>query len=410
MTELLKCLVCDSTDLTNYLNLGNHPLANSFPAEAGLELTRYPLRVNFCNNCFHNQLSELVDPEVLFSDYLYVSGTSQTLKDHFRDLAAYCKSLVSSVGNPSVLSIGCNDATDLEAFRAAGFNVQGVDPAENLRPLSWAKGIDVHIDYWSTDTAIELNRKFNCIIACNVLAHNYNPKVFLEACTYALAPEGVIVLEFPIYTHTVNKLDVGQIYHEHLGFLTLASISHLCSLVNLQVEDVIDLPQLHGGTARVVLSKNVREPHSSVFRSKLNEERRRGFHSIQKYSEFSHRLVETFQSLNTAMSLQRNLGLKIIGYGAAAKTSTILNSAPGLFELDYIVDDAPLKVGRFVPGANVPIKPTSALAEEEGPMAIVLFAHNFKDEIVKRIKSLRPPMGDVIINIVPEVSVEELYG
>ena len=104
------------------------------------------------------------------------------------------------------------------------------------------------------------------------------------------------------------------------------------------------------------------------------------------------------------------MGFKPIGYGAAAKTSTILNSAPGFIKIDYVVDDAPMKVGRHIPGSSIPILPTSTLKDQPGLLAIVIFAHNFKDEIIKKIKAQRPQPGDIIINVVPGVSVEDLYG
>lgn len=410
MTELLKCLVCGSTDLTNYLNLGDQPLANSFSIEPGAELPKFPLRVNYCNECSYSQLSELVDPTLLFEDYLYVSGTSQTLKDHFAALARDCAGRIRGSNRPTVLSIGCNDATDLQAFQEIGFSVLGCDPAENLRPLSSAKGIEVEVAYWNEEVALRLDRKFDVILGCNVLAHNYDPVGFLKACKLALAPAGIVVIEFPLWTNSVKSVDVGQVYAEHLGFHTLRSIAKLTEQAGLRIDDIMEFPDIHGGTIRIVMDSDAREPHCSKFRSMLQTEKIQGFHDLGTYTTFAESVNKNIFALISAVNTQEYLGFKPIGYGAAAKTSTILNSAPGFIKIDYVVDDAPMKVGRHIPGSSIPILPTSSLKDQPGLLAIVIFAHNFKDEIIKKIKAQRPQPGDIIINVVPGVSVEDLYG
>lgn len=407
MTELLKCLVCGSTDLTNYLNLGEQPLANSFSIEPGAELEKFPLRVNYCNVCSHSQLSELVDPTALFEDYLYVSGTSQTLKNHFAALARDCAGRIRSSNRPTVLSIGCNDATDLQAFQEIGFSVLGCDPAENLRPLSSAKGIPVEVAYWTEEVALRLDRKFDVILGCNVLAHNYDPVGFLEACKLALAPEGIVVIEFPLWTNSVKSVDVGQVYHEHLSYMNLKSIFTLAERAGLTIQDIVDLPSIHGGTVRIVMQDL--PAHADKPLNMLKTEKTQGFHDLGTYTTFAENVNKNIFALIAAVNVQKQIGYSVVGYGAAAKTSTILNSAPGFIKIDSVVDDAPMKVGRFIPGSEIPILPTDALKDHPGLLAIVIFAHNFKDEIIKKIKAQRPNPGDVIINVVPGVSVEDLY-
>ena len=76
-----RCLCCDSTDIEILLDLNNQPLANSYHKEDEV-LDEYPLGVNICNNCYHIQLTHVVNPDLLFKDYLYVSGTTKTLHDN----------------------------------------------------------------------------------------------------------------------------------------------------------------------------------------------------------------------------------------------------------------------------------------------------------------------------------------
>lgn len=406
MTELLNCLVCGSTAFFNYLNLGDQPLANSYSEVANEELPKYPLRVNFCRSCSHNQLSEMVDPAELYKNYLYVSGTSQTLKDHFANLAQDCSSRLRNVGERfSALSIGCNDATDLEAFAALGFHVHGVDPAENLRPLSQAKSINVEVAFWDEEMASKIG-KFDVIFGCNVFAHNPDPIQFLKNCKTALTDEGLVAIEFPLYTNTVRTGDIGQIYHEHISYYTLKSMSMVAEAAGLHIQDIVEFPNIHGGTVRIIM-RDISE-HSEKVLNMIQTEKTQGFHDIAIYENFSATLILNLKKLKVCIESQRLLGFTVIGYGAAAKTSTLLNSAPGHFNVEYIVDDAPLKIGRFVPGTDIPVKSTSDFGLQPGMASIILFAHNYKEEIRKRIKAIRRP-GDAFINLVPGISVEDVY-
>ena len=137
VTENIECLACGGTQLFPSLNLGQQPLANDFVPEVS-KLPTYPLGVNVCNDCHHLQLTHTVDPKIIYSNYLYVAGTSQTLKDYSEWFAGYVSERLSGLSY-NVLDIGCNDGTQLDCFVKHNMNTYGVDPAENIHPTSSAK-------------------------------------------------------------------------------------------------------------------------------------------------------------------------------------------------------------------------------------------------------------------------------
>src|SRR5438309_9844557 len=124
--RLISCRCCGSQAFHTVLNLGRQPLANSYTREPE-SLPVYPLELLVCRACFHNQLSVVVDPDLMFRDYLYVSGTSRTLRAHFGQLAGEALKMISARCR-RVLDLACNDATLLAAFRYRGCEVWGVDP------------------------------------------------------------------------------------------------------------------------------------------------------------------------------------------------------------------------------------------------------------------------------------------
>ncbi len=176
--ELNECRVCSSKKLVEVLDLNNQPLANSYHDNGG-EQEEYPLKINVCSKCFHVQLNVVVNPDLMFRDYLYVSGTSKTLHSYFEDFAKLCEEY--SRGRKTVLDIACNDGTQLDKFLPLGWKTHGVDPAKNLHALS-SKKHNVVCDYWSESVAEQFFVTFDAIIAQNVFAHTNSVHSFLEAC------------------------------------------------------------------------------------------------------------------------------------------------------------------------------------------------------------------------------------
>lgn len=403
-----SCLACKSFDLVNYMNLDDQPLANTYHTEPDKIQEKFPLRLNFCISCSHSQLSHVVHPQLLFENYLYVSGTTKTLDKHFSDYVRDVLSDISTrVPRPSVLEIGSNDGSLLTKFLEQGCTVLGVDPAENLATVAEGKGVRTVVDYWSMSTVNDLQEHFDVIIGNNVFAHNLDPVGFLGACVAALQENGRIYLEMPMFPNTVNSLDIGQIYHEHVNFFTTKSFKSLLDtqIPCLKIVDFKSFPAIHGGTGRFVLA--LADNHSPDVDKLIEREEKRGFHSLSTYRKFNEDVLANLMNLFKACNAQDMLGYKVVGYGAAAKASTILGVLKGGVKPEYIIDDNPLKVGRFMPNTSIPIQSFHSLTGEDR-LAIIIFPGNFKSEIKERLQGTLGK-NNVVINITPFVSVEDLY-
>ena len=70
----------------------------------------------------------MIDPDLVYGDYLYVTKTSSGLPGHFKKLAdkLFKKKILKK--NAKVLEIGSNDCTLLDYIKKKGINVIGVDP------------------------------------------------------------------------------------------------------------------------------------------------------------------------------------------------------------------------------------------------------------------------------------------
>ena len=210
MTDILSkenkcCLACGGKDLRTILDLGNQPLANNY--HANIEQEEFSLKLNLCTTCYHLQLSYIVNPDLMFKNYLYVSGTSQTLKDYFEFFAH--KTLEYNNTAKTVLDIACNDGTQLDFYKKLGLETFGIDPAKNLHETAVSKGHTIVCDYFNTTTVPCFEgRTFDIITAQNVFAHTKYTVDFLAGygggsiggagagSTSASGRQGVVIVEY----------------------------------------------------------------------------------------------------------------------------------------------------------------------------------------------------------------------
>jgi len=393
-----RCLCCDSTDIEILLDLNNQPLANSYHDNTK-EMDEYPLGVNICNNCYHIQLTHVVNPDLLFKDYLYVSGTTKTLHDNMKWFVDYVlETTIWGKGN-SVLDIACNDGTQLDYFKKEGFKTFGIDPAENLHKLS-SKNHKVICDYFNAD---KFERQFDVITAQNVFAHNSNPKEFLEHCDELMHDESVLYIQTSQAEMILNN-QFDTIYHEHVSFFNINSMNELVKRTNLTLTDVIKTP-VHGISYLFRFTKNTFEGRRKVF-NEIEVERQRGLLSKKTYDEYAKNVISVVDDFKKLTQNSKREGFKLVGYGAAAKGMTFLNFAD--VKLDVIIDDNELKQGLYTPGTNIPIKSNEYLKRysDDDKVLFIPLAWNFYDEIRERILKTRDNENDWFLRYFPEVKLE----
>lgn len=402
-TQINRCRVCGSDKLMEVLDLNEQPLANSYH-NGEEEQDFFPLKLNTCTRCFHSQLSVVVNPDLMFKDYLYVSGTSETLDQYFEEFVDMCDEYVGIETPPQrslrVLDIACNDGTQLDKFKERGWETFGVDPAENLFDLS-SRNHEVKCAYWNEEVALSFGHKFDLIVAQNVFAHVDDVHQFLRSCARVLETEGAIVIQ----TSQANMILDGQfdtIYHEHLSFFSTRSMSVCADQNSFKVYDVKKVA-VHGGSYVFVLKfRSLHGTPDNVFWMSLQEDRA-GVYREETYKEYALKCKKVVNDFKQKIEEFRDNGFKVIGYGAAAKGNTFLNFAN--ISLDYIVDDNELKQGLLTPGKNIPIVSSDVLRQEDPNKTVVVpLAWNFFEEIKTKVQALSEE-NFTFIKYFPEMEV-----
>ncbi len=395
------CRGCGGSNLHLFLSLGDQPLANAFPADpAGFANERfYPLDVFFCRDCTLVQLLDVVDPEVLFGHYLYVTGTSDTMAAHNE---AYAQAVVERLNlraDDLVAEVASNDGSLLAAFRRRGVRVLGIEPARNIAGMAQARGIETVVRFFARGVGAEVaaaHGHARAIVANNVFAHVDDPVGFLAGCAELLTDDGMAFIEFPWALEMLRRGEYDTIYHEHLSYMTVTAVARMAAAARLTLAGVERIP-VHGGSIRARVSRSATvEP--SVHEA-IAEEEAGGLTGQASWDEFGSRAADNRDALVRLLLSLRDEGKHVAAYGAPAKGNTLLNYC-GIDSslVSWTVDRNPLKVGLYSPGMHLPVLPVSEVMRRR-PNYLLILAWNFADEIMEQQAAFASSGGRFIIPI-----------
>jgi SAM-dependent methyltransferase len=424
--KLESCLACGSIYLTELLSLGSQPLANSFQTEPG-NAESYPLGINYCDVCSHVQLSHVVDPDLLFKNYLYVSGTSHTQLEYFEWFArmVYENNYKKPNQHPkfvlaqhNILDIGCNDGSQLDEFKKLGYNTFGVDPAENLYPLS-SINHKVECGYFNRYTHIFDRRFYDFIkrntgslvyfdvITCqNAFAHNNDPLLFLRNAKERLHPESGKMYLTTSQSNMILNGEFDTIYHEHISFYNIRSMKSLCDRAGLELFDVIKHP-IHGESYIFVIAPRGHGRAAHV-QNLIDMEENSGLYEPALYQQYARNCKMLIKDIEQVLASYKKNGYSVIGYGAAAKGSTLINACNLHDKIDCVIDDNPLKQGLYMPGTAIKIFSVDHLKTLTNEKKLfVPLAWNFFDEISSNIINAHPSGESIeLMRYFPEIKTE----
>ena len=383
----IECRVCGG-GLNHYLSLGLSPLANNLNNNKNEINELYPLDLNFCKQCSNSQLSVVVPPEKMFDNYLYLSSTSEQFKDHFVKIAEELKNDLNLKNKSVVLDIGSNDGIFLEPVNKLGIKAVGVEPAKNVAKIANSKNLTTYSEYFTDRTVKKILKKYgkiDVVTAFNVFAHGDGLKDILENVEKILKHDGEFVFEIQYLLRTINDLTFDNIYHEHVNYWCLLSVLNFFEQSKLKVYKVKEV-DTHGGSLRVYASKNKNKRTHKSIKEYIEIEKKHKLDEIETYYKFAKDVENIkLQSLDKINGLLKE-DKKIIGYGAPAKATTVLNYF-GLTEEQFLftIDDNFLKQDKYIPGTNIQIKNLSSVKTNSYDYVLVL-AWNFFDVIKKKNK------------------------
>lgn len=408
MLERSRCRVCRTRLPEPFLDLGSMPLANAFLAspEAFSKESSYPLAVSCCPACGLMQLTCVVPKEQLYRDYPYVSSTSEGVRKYAGELADRLVRRLGLASGHLVMELGSNDGLVLKAFQARGTRTLGIEPARNIAAVARENGVETVAEFFNRETAGRLRERYcpaSVLLGRHVFAHIDDWHDFMEGVDRILAPEGVLILEVPYVGHLLDRLEFDTIYHEHLSYISLIPVGILCQLHGFQMTDVEEVP-LHGGSILIHIRRRGAACPTARLEAALQSERERRLSDPKTLEAFSARVFRWRQAFRDLILGLGSGKARLVGYGAAAKSSTLLNFCPeAAGRLECVLDRNPHKVGRYTPGTHLPVLSPDAW-KPDGVTHMVILAWNFKEEIMAQMVPFSGRGGEFVLPI-PEPTV-----
>lgn len=386
------------------LDLGEQPPSDAFVEniKSISQEIKFPLRLGLCNDCFFVQLLDIVDKELLFKHYPYMTSASKPIVEHFKKYAneIYNDYLISK-NEPTVLEIASNDGSMLLEFKKLGTKVIGIEPAENIAKIANESGILTKNSFFSSALAKEISKTENIsvVVANNVVAHVGDLHDFMEGIKILIKENGIFVFEVPYLNDLIQKLEFDTIYHEHLSYFALSPIINLVHQFGLEVFD-IKKQSVHGGTIRVFITKKGNILQKNSVQKFLDEEHQYGLDKILTYEKFAQNVIDLKSDLIESIVKLKKEKKSLIGYGASAKGTVLLNYCNiDHTILDFIVDTTPLKQGKLTPGTHIPILSPNAMESKGDGDLVLLLIWNYKDAILEKEKLFRSRGGKFLIPI-----------
>ena len=382
-----ECRSCKNTELKRVVSLGYQPLANNLLKNKSDKDELYPLEMNYCSNCHNCQLSVVVDPKKMFSNYLYLSSTSKTFRDHFENAAKkYIKEFKLTPKKSYIIDVGSNDGVALKPFKDLNFKkILGIEPAKNLAKLANKNKIKTFNGFLDKKSLKKIKKNADIVLASNVFAHTDELKIMAECMLKLVKKDGRIIIEVQYLLNTLKDLTFDNIYHEHYNYWSLNSLVTFFNKLGGKIYKAEKI-DTHGGSIRIYVSKNNKIKVEKSVNELLKEEEKFGIKEYKTYKDFAKKVYKIRENVRKNLLKLKKNGTKIIGYGSPAKATTALNFFGISNEIEYIVEDNKLKQGKFLPGMKIPI--ISKRNVKGKPDCALVLAWNFIDEIKKRNSDL----------------------
>jgi len=375
-----KCMICRSTDLEKFVDLGRQPNGNAFPdGESLSNEVFYELSMSVCRKCWLVQLDDCPSPEELFTDHPYVTGLNVPVVRHFANLARHIVAKFELPHHSLVVDIGANDGTLLSEFRKLGMRILGVDPGRRTGALAEKAGVTVCRTFWDRDSAAALRRlnvRPRLITATAVFYHVPDLHTFVDGLAEVMDDETIFATQCVYLKNVIEEVQFDHFYHEHTCLYSLRPLIELFKGHGLRVIDVEFYP-VHGGSfVAYVVKDGSRIRESESVRAALTREEAAGVFERKTYTRFARRVADNKRQLTRLLRELRKEGATVYALGAPVKGSTLLNYCQiGPDLVSAAVEVNPFKIGRFTPGTHIPVISEAQVVRE--PDYYIVLAWNF---------------------------------
>lgn len=379
-----NCRLCGSDKLKNVYSFNKNPVGDDYLSNYK-KVNKYDLKLNICKKCKFVQLSNVIDPKVVYGEYLYVTQTSHGLSEHFKKLSKYLIDNKIVKKKTKILEIGSNDGTLLKFFKKYCDTLVAVDPASHLFIDKKITNIGDHFSFKLSKRILKQNGKFQTIIANNVLANIDDLNNIFKGVKNIIEKNGHLIIEtFSLYG-VLKKNLIDNIYHEHLSYFTIESLKRFAKKYNFYLKDVKFL-EVKGGSLRFIFKEGYLKESKKIFKAiekekKITKTIEKKFKNLQKQNN------ENSIKLNNFLDNKKKQLKNVAGFGASVGTTTLIYDFKLENKIKYIFDNEKRRFNLYCPGTKIKVLNPNLIKKYDLDY-VVIFAWRYADIIIKRNKHL----------------------
>ncbi len=384
-------MICKITKqkIKPFMSFGKMPIANGFIDKKNFNKEFFfNLEVGFSKKISLFQLNDHPKPAQMFNkNYPFFTSSSKGMIKHFKKYSLWIKKKYKK-NLKNLIEIGSNDGTFLNNFKNSNINLLGFEPSKNVALISKKRGIKTinkFFNYQNVKKLKNLKNKTNIITAANAICHVPDLVSLIKGIDFLLKEDGLFIFEEPYLGSMYEKVSYDQIYDEHIFMFSASSVKKVFDLFGFELINAI--PQkTHGGSMRYIVGRKGKYKTSINLNKILIKEKKNNVDNIKGCLKFKKGCENSKKKLIRKLKIYKKRKLKIAGYAATSKSTTILNYCKiGTNYIDYISDTTKEKIGKYSPGTHIPIM-SMEYFKKNLPNRAFLFAWNHKNEIFKKEK------------------------
>lgn len=391
------CRLCNSYNIETFFNLAPTPPANHFIKEIKYQ-EKIPLDIAICTDCKHIQLIQIVNPSLQYSNYFYVSSTSNVMINHLKSNVMEFVNSMNIDKSDNILEIGANDGVCVQHLLENGYtNIIGIDPAENINKRH---SLPIICDFFGSSILDSFKTKygeFAMIYSFHCCAHIENIQDVFRTIYELLNKDGVFIMEVGYFYEVFKNKSFDTIYHEHIDYHTCSAMKRFAEFNNMVLFD-IKKNNIQGGSVQFYISKDTTHKIETSVYATIEQEYAMGIFNKPNLLSWKSTVLLNGRDIKYILTSFVENGKRIAGYGASAKSTTFLHQYNLSNKLiDFIIDDNIYKHNYYTPGLHIPINPITIMDTEKVDYILIL-SWNFTNEIIKK---LQPYIKNGIRIIVP---------
>jgi SAM-dependent methyltransferase len=398
------CRLCQSDRLQDLIHFPDTPIGDEY-VPAAREQRTFPLTLALCDACGHLMIREVVEPDLLYGNFTYLTRVSLGLTQHFERLADTLVTKLRLAPGSFVLDVGSNDGTLLRFLKARGMRVLGVDPAKEAVRIANEEGVESLPIYFNASSAEELRRQYgqaDLIVSNNTFANIDDLAAFFEAVKIMMKPGAVFVFETGYAVDLARFMIFDNIYHEHLSYFLVRPLERFFRRIGMQLFDAERI-DTKGGSVRGYVKLGTQDAIAPSVQALIDLEQECHAADPATFADVNRRIDRARAATQRVLADLKTAGRTIAGYGASVGVTTMIYHLGLAPFIEYIADDNKIKHGLLTPGSHVPVHAPDVLYTRR-PDYVVVLAWRYAAPIIEKHPDFLRQGGHFLVPI-PELRV-----